>query len=185
MFDQKGGRVIYFEGTYTAEFSGNTDPTPRYDYNQIMYRLDLADGRLNLPVPVYRISGKGEERLGGLPPGDKGNLPPIAFFALERAGAGTVPVYAEKDGFRLVVGKAPGAKEGDKLAPLFHALPADTKAPPATTQPLYEYIREGGKDRLYSTEAPKAGYRRSERPLCLVWRNPMHGGAAARMTSNP
>lgn len=45
-FEQEGGRVIYFEGTYTAEFSGNTSHTPRYDYNQIMYRLDLADPRL-------------------------------------------------------------------------------------------------------------------------------------------
>jgi hypothetical protein len=45
-FDQAEGRTIYFEGTYTATFSGNLDPTPRYDYNQIMYRLDLADPRL-------------------------------------------------------------------------------------------------------------------------------------------
>ncbi|HTG44351.1 MAG TPA: hypothetical protein VK633_07445, partial [Verrucomicrobiae bacterium] len=45
-FDQEGGRLIYFEATYTAEFSGNPAPTPRYDYNQIMYRLDLADERL-------------------------------------------------------------------------------------------------------------------------------------------
>jgi hypothetical protein len=45
-FDQEGGRVIYFEGTYTHQFSGNPDATPRYDYNQIMYRLDLADPRL-------------------------------------------------------------------------------------------------------------------------------------------
>ena len=45
-FDQKGGRIIYFEGTYTAEFSGNDSPTPRYDYNQVMYRLDLGDPRL-------------------------------------------------------------------------------------------------------------------------------------------
>ena len=44
--DQDGGRVIYFEGTYTAEFSGNPVATPRYDYNQIMYRLDLDDPRL-------------------------------------------------------------------------------------------------------------------------------------------
>jgi hypothetical protein len=44
--DDAGGRVIYFEGTYTAEFSGNPRPTPRYDYNQILYRLDLADPRL-------------------------------------------------------------------------------------------------------------------------------------------
>jgi hypothetical protein len=44
--DQEGGRVIYFEGTYTADFSGNPTKTPRYDYNQVMYRLDLADPRL-------------------------------------------------------------------------------------------------------------------------------------------
>jgi len=47
IFDQEGGRRIYFEGTYTAMFSGNPDPTPRYDYNQVMYRLDLADPRLD------------------------------------------------------------------------------------------------------------------------------------------
>ena len=44
--DQVGGRVIYFEGTYAETFSGNPVATPRYDYNQIMYRLDLADPRL-------------------------------------------------------------------------------------------------------------------------------------------
>ncbi len=44
--DAEGGRIIHFEGTYTAEFSGNPRPTPRYDYNQILYRLDLADPRL-------------------------------------------------------------------------------------------------------------------------------------------
>jgi len=48
-FDQDGGRVIYFEGTYTAAFSRSEKdegPTPRYDYNQVMYRLDLSDPRL-------------------------------------------------------------------------------------------------------------------------------------------
>lgn len=45
-FDQDNGRVIYFEGTYTAMFSAAKSKTPRYDYNQIMYRLDLADPRL-------------------------------------------------------------------------------------------------------------------------------------------
>lgn len=47
-FAEEDGRVIYFEGTYTSMFSGNPSPTPRYDYNQIMYRLDLSDPRLNL-----------------------------------------------------------------------------------------------------------------------------------------
>lgn len=45
-FDQDGGRLIYFEGTYAQTFSGNPEATPWYDYNQIMYRLDLADPRL-------------------------------------------------------------------------------------------------------------------------------------------
>lgn len=45
-FDEDGGRVIYFEGTYTHTFSGNPVPTPRYDYNQILYRLNLDDPRL-------------------------------------------------------------------------------------------------------------------------------------------
>ena len=48
MFDQDGGRLIYFEGTYTHTFTNNPDQTPRYDYNQIMYRLDLSDKRLEL-----------------------------------------------------------------------------------------------------------------------------------------
>jgi hypothetical protein len=39
--DRDGGRVIHFEGTYTNTFSGNPERTPRYDYNQILYRLDL------------------------------------------------------------------------------------------------------------------------------------------------
>lgn len=48
LFDQDGGRIIYFEGTYTNMFSGNPYPTPRYEYNNVMYRLDLSDPRLKL-----------------------------------------------------------------------------------------------------------------------------------------
>jgi hypothetical protein len=40
-FDEEGGKVIYFEGTYTASFSAAKEKTPRYDYNQVMYRLRL------------------------------------------------------------------------------------------------------------------------------------------------
>ncbi len=35
--------ILIFEGTYTATFSDNKQPTPRYDYNQVLYRLDLDD----------------------------------------------------------------------------------------------------------------------------------------------
>lgn len=44
--DADGGKSIYFEGTYTLEFSGNPLAPARYDYNQLMYRLDLSDARL-------------------------------------------------------------------------------------------------------------------------------------------
>ncbi|MCI0539302.1 MAG: hypothetical protein L0Z50_29190 [Verrucomicrobiales bacterium] len=49
-FDQKGGQIIYLEGSYANTFSGNPHPTPYYEYNQIMYRLDLSDPRLKLPA---------------------------------------------------------------------------------------------------------------------------------------
>ena len=39
--DRDKGRLIHFEGTYGNEFSGNPWKTPRYNYNQVLYRLDL------------------------------------------------------------------------------------------------------------------------------------------------
>ena len=39
---------ILFEGTYTAEFSDHAQPTPKYNYNQILYRLDLTDERIRV-----------------------------------------------------------------------------------------------------------------------------------------
>ena len=50
-FDQQGGKRIFFEGTYTRAFSDNKDPTPRYEYNQIMYGLSLDDPRLGAAFP--------------------------------------------------------------------------------------------------------------------------------------
>lgn len=48
---REGGRIVYFSGTLTNTFSGNPWPTPYYSYNNIMYRLDLSDPRLQLPPP--------------------------------------------------------------------------------------------------------------------------------------
>lgn len=45
MLAKDRGRTIYFEATYTTLFSGAPSPTPRYDYNQIMYRLDVDAAR--------------------------------------------------------------------------------------------------------------------------------------------
>ena len=109
-FDRKGGRIIYFEGTYTNTFSRTKVPTPRYNYNQIMYRLDLADPRLVLPVPVYRLEG-GKlatkldlDRLKEWP-----LVRLITFFAPDRSRAGLVQNRS------------------------FHVLPKDTKNPPPGT----------------------------------------------------
>ena len=45
-FNEEKGRIIYFEGTYTDSFSEAREKTPRYNYNQVMYRLALDDPRL-------------------------------------------------------------------------------------------------------------------------------------------
>lgn len=39
-------KFLLFEGTYTIQFSDNKQPTPRYDYNQILYLLPLDDPAL-------------------------------------------------------------------------------------------------------------------------------------------
>ncbi len=165
-FSKDNGRVIYFEGTYSESFSGAPQPTPRYDYNQMMYKLDLADPRLILPVAVYRM-GKGEP--DNLAVGKPGN--PIAFFALDRPATGTLPVFVVEEG-KLHVG---ANKELKDAKPLFYALPADAEKPLATTIPLYEFVSTDGKRRIYSTDpkwsAPE--FRRQEKPLCRVWQNPL------------
>jgi hypothetical protein len=45
-FTPDGSPVLFFEGTYTMQFAKYPNPTPRYDYNQILYRLDLDDPKL-------------------------------------------------------------------------------------------------------------------------------------------
>lgn len=45
-FTPAGSPVLIFEGTYTQQFANKPPPTPRYDYNQILYRLDLDDPAL-------------------------------------------------------------------------------------------------------------------------------------------
>ncbi|WP_233148317.1 hypothetical protein [Rhodopirellula sp. MGV] len=42
-FTEDGSPLLLFEATYTYTFSSTTDPTPRHDYNQVLYRLDLDE----------------------------------------------------------------------------------------------------------------------------------------------
>ncbi|HEV2390909.1 MAG TPA: hypothetical protein VG146_00960 [Verrucomicrobiae bacterium] len=46
-FTPEDSPVLFFEGTYTVTFSDNKRPTPRYEYNQVLYRLDLDDPALS------------------------------------------------------------------------------------------------------------------------------------------
>jgi len=56
-FTPEDSPVLLFEGTYTKLFADKPQPTPRYDYNQILYRLDLDDERLK---PARKASLKTE-----------------------------------------------------------------------------------------------------------------------------
>ena len=47
-FTPEGSPILLFEGTYTATFANKPFPTPRHDYNQVLYRLDLDDPALKL-----------------------------------------------------------------------------------------------------------------------------------------
>ena len=160
-FAKDNGRQIYFEGTYTTTYSGNDNPTPRYNYNQMMVRLDLDDARLDLPVPVYQARDGKLALRGGM---DLKNAQSIPFFALPPTAKsqGLTPVWFA--GGRLQTrGDFPGK-------PLFYAAGADNKS--SAVVPLYEW--RDGKKYLYSTDADAkfAGLTRAAQPVCRVWRNP-------------
>ena len=182
MFDKDGGRIIFFEGTYTTTFSGNHDPTPRYDYNQIMYQLDLSDPRLALPVAIYETTsgpGVAARLVAKTALDDRESITPrrVAFFAPDRQGIAPLPVFGHYDaenGQSLSVPANGAAPDGFDARPLFFLLPADVKDYTAATVPLYEYREDGSGRRVYSVDAPSPVARSRWTPKLLgrVWRNP-------------
>lgn len=185
-FDQEGGRLIYFEGTYTSTFSGAREKTPLYDYNQIMYRVALNDSRLSLPAPVYRLRKGGDGR--GL--GMKRNMAvrdqwtaveDIAFFAIpsNRKREGMIPIYWKEGNIDVVLEVSAESTEG-KESVLFYAFPLSSSEGSSSTDlstmvtPLYEYSNDEGR-RIYTTDSEfnKDGYHKAEKPVCRVWKNPM------------
>lgn len=175
-FDQEGGRRIYLEGTYTQSFSGNTEATPRYEYNQMMYRLDLADPRLAPPVPISRADD-GTFRTWQTPTQPE-RWAEIPFFALDRPGEDTIPIsqLRGEGGQRLLTLHPPKSN----FAAVFHALPAASESPSASVVPLYEFRNERTGERHYTTDAAWSmdGFRRTESPVCRVWANPYRNTAA-------
>jgi hypothetical protein len=163
LFDEENGRVIYVEGTYTSTFAGDVTPTPRYDYNQVQYRLDLADARLVMPVPIYAVPSSGS----ALGLATKATLPSsvqsaaVAFFALDRPAIQAIGMYADQGGLtETPSGGAP---------PLFYCYATSGN----TRVPLWRYTRPGQPD-LYSTdETLEDGlYGIEAQPLCYVWPSP-------------
>jgi hypothetical protein len=145
-FAKDDGRVLYFEGTYTQTFSGNSDQTPRYDYNQIMYRLDLSDPRMNLPRP---IAGLGLDREAE------------RFCAPTRGGPGLVPVV-ETSG-RLAVDPKAGPEAR------FFVLDDGAKGFDVAL-PLVEYDAGNGRF-AYTTKGDRAepNVKRTGRTFGRVW----------------
>jgi hypothetical protein len=145
-FSQREGRTLFFEGTYTAAFARSATPTPRYDYNQIMHRLDLEDPRLMLPVPIYDLgkSGRAERYADKRALRARDGDPAIAFFAHDRPAPGTVPVWWSGPACgkrRLVAGGTPAT------APLFHAYSYQGRPAGVRSRPLLE-------NRAYVLESP-------------------------------
>jgi hypothetical protein len=148
LFDQENGRLIYFEGTYTESFSGNPVPTPRYNYNQIMYRLDLNDPRLYLPSPVYRIKDKKSafsylmrQKIDSLKSWKQ--VQDIPFFALppDRATEGSVPVYAIKEKGKVRLTTQIPDKPDNSAKLLFYGLP-DTEPTAVTLSGKWECMAD-------------------------------------------
>jgi hypothetical protein len=182
MFDKDGGRIIFFEGTYTTTFSGNPDPTPRYDYNQIMYQLDLSDPRLTLPVAIYQRAARPEAaaRLSAKALANErssGGSRRVAFFAPDREGIATLPVYEDYDvkaGQTLRVGASGQPASPSAARPLFFILPTSIKDYTSATTLLYELTPTSGGARVYTADSRSAQGRTgwTTKVLGRVWKNP-------------
>jgi len=176
LFDQDGGQTIYFEGTYSHTFSGSPEhATPRYDYNQIMYRLSLDDPRLALPSPLYRVQaedGSSQYMLGDtierLKAWDRVESVACCAMSPDRTDENLIPIYAQGNSLTT-------QRPSDSAPPAFLAWPADKTQ---TTSPLltdlYEYRHAESGQRRYATEfeAVENGWTRTSKPLCRVWQVP-------------
>jgi hypothetical protein len=163
-----GGKTILFEGTYTATFSGSKCPTPRYDYNQIMYELDLADERLKLPVPVYRENKRGEEYYHTIRNAKENRVADIAFYACDAPRPGMIPIRSANGGSRII------NRKGVAGTVLFYAFTNDTPTTPGLTAHLIEKQAEQGRF-TYALDENTSRSNHVDGDICVVWKSPFAG----------
>ena len=148
LFNTDGGRTIYFEGTYTNMFSGNKNPTPGYNYNQIMYKVDVQDPQLNLPLPVTLAKninqGTFQWMIGKVRDGYTGAP---EFYALEQKAKGMREISLDIKKIWIATETGP-----NRIA-------------------LYEWFNDKGNTivRLKGAAAPP-GYKQKEFKLGYVWK---------------
>jgi len=170
-FDQDNGRVVYFEGTYVDTFSDVKDLTPRYNYNQLMYRLSLDDPRLALPAPVYQIQTNAGPTVLAMREQLAENktwpiVKSIPFYAIppSRAQTNLIPIYTAANGELTV--------QADAKPPLFFALPTSVDNAAPTTAPLYVYKDASGQQSYTTDEKTASQNGAPPTPICRVWKNP-------------
>lgn len=176
-FAKEDGKILFFEGTYTTFVSGTEIQTPRYDYNQIMYKLDLGDARCAVPVPVYKVKGEEFEYLTVEKISEKGKAEEIAFFALDRPIENSVPVYEyrdEKTGSAILTTEKPEHLKNTEFVIAFYALASDSEETKETTTELWECVNPENQKRLYkaASDISEKGFEKRETPLCRVWKYP-------------
>ncbi len=152
------GRKVLFEATFSSRLTTST-PTPRYDFNQLMYQVDLEDARMVLPTPVYEV-GDRLATLADLRETDP--EPVIAFYAPDRPLPDTLPVWRDGpacDGGALRVGGTPAGLAA------FHV----SRTQLAGTVPLWRATSSTGQVGLF-VDVP-SGWSADATPAGYVWEN--------------
>ena len=148
-----------------------------------MYRLNLDDSRLALPVAVYQLGdGQGSKRYllrdSVEKAGQWNSVEAVPFYAVEpdKANDKLVPVYADtistKSRRTISLNLKPS---GTSASLLFYALPSSYQTDEnSCVTSLFEYRHADTGQRLYSTEQQlqERDWIRTENPLCLVWKAP-------------
>ena len=149
LFDASEGRSIFLEGTYTQTFSRGAQAVPQYEYNQILYRLDLDDPRLLLPEPIEGGEGWKGDRFHAL------RRPADGMVAFGFRDGGLKPVDADQEGVQVAFYAAQQSGLHPALVPLWEFLP-----------------NREGESLVYSTDRSSLpeGYRLRNMPVAWVWK---------------